>query len=83
VTVPYSASSDAMKGGVGRKRGGSSTSIPNVSASTLLSSSCSALSRSVNITSELMLGVRGVSAAGCKGAHKRIVVRSSPSCSEP
>jgi len=36
VTVPYSASSDAMKGGVGRKRGGSSTSIPNVSASTRL-----------------------------------------------
>jgi len=36
----------------------------------------------VNITGERMLGVRGVSAAGCKRVRERIAVRS-PGCSEP
>jgi len=37
----------------------------------------------VNITSECMLGVRGVLVAGCMEVRKRIIVRSSPGCSEP
>ena len=37
----------------------------------------------VNITSERMLGVRGVSAAGCKGVCEGIALRSSLGCSEP
>jgi len=55
VTVPYSASADAMKVGVGRKSGGSSTSIPNASASALLSSSRSVLSWSFHSDTSLLV----------------------------